>query len=80
MPGGIDEEDNVGVALEYPLHNMRSQEARRRRWECSHHDVDLLLDLREHGLVRDGDALEDMVSSVVDRLCGPDEIDVCEAA
>ena len=47
---------------------------------CSHHNVDLLLDLGKHRFVWDSDTLKHMMGSVVDRLCGPDEIDVGEAA
>ena len=45
----------------------------------TYHDVDLLLDLGEHTLVRDGDALENMVCSIVDGGRGADEVDVGEA-
>ena len=53
---------------------------RRRFGDSSHHYIDLLLHLRQHGLVRDGDAFEDMMGSVVDRLGGSDEIDMGKTA
>ena len=42
----------------------------------THHDVDLLLDLGEHGIVGDRDALENMVGGAVDGCRGADEVDV----
>jgi hypothetical protein len=46
----------------------------------ANHDVDFLLDLCEHRLICDCDALEDMACRSV--YCGrcPDEVDVCKAA
>ena len=51
-------------------------------WRTSswtYHDIYLLLDLREHGLIGHGNAFEDMMCGAVDRLCGAHEIDMGEA-
>ncbi len=46
----------------------------------THHDVDFLLDLCEHRLICDCDALEDMMCRAVHRCRCPDEVDMCKAA
>ena len=46
---------------------------------ATHHNIDLLLDLCEHGLVRDGDAFEDMMCCAVYWLRGAHEIYMCES-
>ena len=79
MPCSVKEEDNVGVAFEDALGVACSCELQA-RYTDTHHDVDLLLDLRKHSFVWDGDTLENMMGSVVDRLCSPHEIDMGEAA
>lgn len=79
MPCSVKEEDNVGVAFEDALGVACSCELQA-RYTDTHHDVDLLLDLREHSFVWDSDSLENMMGSVVDRLGGPHEIDMGEAA
>lgn len=44
----------------------------------THHDVHLFLDLREHGLARHRDPLEDMMCRVIDRRRRSDKVDVRE--
>ena len=52
---------------------------RSRKQKSIYHNVHLLLDLGQHALVRNGDAFEDMMCSVIDGLSGSDEVDVSEA-
>ena len=78
MPCSVKEEDNVVVAFEDALGVACSCELQA-RYIDTHHDVDLLLNLGKHALVRNGDTLEDMVCGVVDGGRGADEIDVGEA-
>lgn len=51
----------------------------RQEWSI-HHNIHLLLHFRQHSLIRDSDPFEHMMRGIVDRLCGPDKVDVGEAA
>jgi hypothetical protein len=80
VPGSIYEVDNVGMAFEDALqHKLISEPAASIR-ASAYHNVDFLLDLCEHNLVGDSDALEDMMCGAVDGLGRPDEVNVGKAA
>ena len=76
VPGGINKVHDVGVSPEQSLAGGQAQD--QKQSVGTHHDVDLLLDFGEHGIVGDRDALENMVRGAVDGRRGADEVDVRE--
>ena len=77
VPGGINKVHDVGVSSEQSLAGSQARDPRQS--VGTHHNVDLLLDLGEHGIVGDCDALENMVGGAVDGGRGTDEVDVRKA-
>ena len=57
-------------------HNL---ETRQRESTATYHDVDFLLNLGEHRLVRNCDTFENMVCCSVHGRGGPDEVDMCKS-
>lgn len=56
------------------------KDGERNERSTAHHDIYFFLDFRQHGLVRDRDSFENMMSRSVYRGRCSDEIDMGEAA
>lgn len=79
VPSSINQIDYVRVALQYPLRSIHRQMIQALT-VLSYHNINLLLDIIEHGFIRYGNALENMVRCTKHWFGRANEIDVGKAA